>query len=117
MPKLHSKDADGIAALIADGKPFATNAEFSGRPGPLGFMETGYLPAEWHATAKGSADYVVFSYGTPIAWREPGIGWVRPLVKYSVSTGRHQDTIDAAIGKIAPEHVEDIAYEGARVRA
>jgi len=38
----------------------------------------------------GTICYVVFSYDTPIAWFVIGQGWVRPDVRYSVTTGKHQ---------------------------
>jgi hypothetical protein len=38
----------------------------------------------------GTICYVVFSYDTPIAWYVVDHGWVRPPVKYSVTTSRHQ---------------------------
>ena len=37
-----------------------------------------------------SAEYVVYSYQTPIAWWTSRNGWVRPPVKYSRTTSRHQ---------------------------
>lgn len=55
----------------------------------------GYLPPE-HRVALGQAwdkagrgVYIVWSYGTPIAWHD-GERWTRPDVKYSVTTSRHQ---------------------------
>lgn len=43
-------------------------------------------------------DYVVFSYGTPIAYRTAQYGkWVVPDAKYSVTTSKHQTTIRQAI--------------------
>ena len=59
---------------------------------------TGYLPAdyrdelltEWDG---GLVDYVVYSYGTPIAWHNIREGWNIPPVKYSRTTSRHQSTV------------------------
>ena len=42
-----------------------------------------------HALAVENADYVVYSYATPIAWHVSG-SWVVPLEKFSVTTTRHQ---------------------------
>ena len=57
--------------------------------------QTGYLPPE-HRAALGEAWeragrglYIVWSYGTPIAWHD-GEQWTRPDVKYSPTTSRHQ---------------------------
>jgi hypothetical protein len=41
-------------------------------------------------------DYVVFSYGTPIAWHSRN-GWTTPDVRYSVSTSKHQGRIFTAV--------------------
>lgn len=35
-------------------------------------------------------DYVIFSYGTPIAWHLLNGDWVKPNVKYSPTTSKHQ---------------------------
>jgi len=58
-------------------------------------VELGHLPARLHASAR-SAVYVVYSYGTPIAWvtenedgREPYTYHV-PDVGYSPTTGQQQ---------------------------
>lgn len=66
-------------------------------------VELGYLPPRLHASAR-SAVYVVYSYGTPIAWvtenedersRDPYVYHV-PDVGYSPTTGRHQtDCVEA----------------------
>lgn len=53
------------------------------------WIGTGWLPRE-HRAAVLAADYVVYSYATPIAWHVPGEGWTVPDVKYSVTTSRHQ---------------------------
>jgi hypothetical protein len=41
-------------------------------------------------------DYIVYSYGTPIAWHHAG-GWSLPAIKYSVSTSKHQSLVRRAI--------------------
>lgn len=72
----------------------------SGHSGPA--VSLGYLPARLHASAR-SAVYVVYSYGTPIAWvtenddehGEPYTYHI-PDVGYSLTTGQHQyDCLDA----------------------
>lgn len=42
------------------------------------------------------ADYVVYSYSTPIAWHTPE-GWVMPDVKYSPTTTTHQGKVSVAL--------------------
>lgn len=55
----------------------------------------GELPEEFHASVR-YADYVVYSYDTPIAWRSGG-KWVQPYIKYSPTTTRHQGRIEVAL--------------------
>lgn len=62
---------------------------------------TGHLPAEYSDSAR-SADYVVYSYDTPIAWHVPGEGWTIPDHKYSVTTSAHQGKVRTCI----PEYAE-----------
>ena len=52
---------------------------------------TGYLPSRYHESVIG-APYVVFSYGTPIAWFKSG-EWFIPPVTYSVTTSKHQSSL------------------------
>jgi len=59
---------------------------------------TGYLPAEYRdelltGWESGTVDYVVYSYGTPIAWHSVNDGWNIPPIKYSRTTSRHQSTV------------------------
>ena len=59
-----------------------------------GYVSTGYLPPKVVRVLRerargGNVDMVIFSYATPIAWRDNGV-WVRPLVSYSATTGKHQ---------------------------
>jgi hypothetical protein len=53
------------------------------------------LPSEWHADYHRTADhpdsFVVYSWGTPVAWVGADDEWVIPSVKYSVSTNRTQN--------------------------
>jgi len=57
----------------------------------------GRLPEEYWESA-GHASYMVWSYGTPIAWLDHYSNeWVRPDVKYSVTTSKHQSKIFTAI--------------------
>lgn len=41
-------------------------------------------------------DYIVYSYGTPIAWHGK-FGWSLPAIKYSQTTSRHQSIVRSAI--------------------
>jgi hypothetical protein len=59
------------------------------------WIGTGHLPREYRGAVL-AADYVVFSYATPIGWHVPGQGWTVPDVKYSVTTSRHQGQVRRA---------------------
>lgn len=67
---------------------------WSGHSGPA--VTFGHLPRKYHASAR-EAVYVVYSYGTPIAWAvevqhgENPYTYVVPDVGYSPTTGQHQD--------------------------
>jgi hypothetical protein len=80
-----------------------------GEATPHGAGELGRLPAEYHASAR-RADYVVWSYATPIAWHVPASdhlmpegstayagGWIMPDQSYSVTTGKQQGRIRTAL--------------------
>jgi len=45
------------------------------------------------------ADYIILSYGTPIAWHRTD-GWFIPDETYSATTSKHQSYIRAAINEI-----------------
>lgn len=57
---------------------------------------TGRLPNALRTELRAAFDrhrqalYVVWSYGTPIAWAAPGEPLTVPAVRYSVTTSRHQ---------------------------
>lgn len=82
--------------LIERRRDFKTHSDnFRGethKPGDYVF--TGRLSGK-HSETLSQADYIVFSYATPIAWHLPD-GWVVPPVTYSVSTARHQSIARAA---------------------
>lgn len=43
------------------------------------------------------AQYVVYSYDTPIAWRTKTGAWVRNVTRYSATTSGHQTKVFSAI--------------------
>lgn len=91
-------------ALIAARQPFTTHGALSGAtPGAtLSHWDLGRLPRD-HANAimidylSGQLDYIVYSYGTPIAWHRADTGWTVPDVRYSVTTSRHQGVVRQAV--------------------
>lgn len=61
-----------------------------------GCRSYGELPHEYHYSVS-HADYVIYSYDTPIAWHDANNEWVVPEVNYSVTTSRHQGRIITAL--------------------
>lgn len=55
----------------------------------------GMLPSDYLDDLRG-AEYVVYSYGTPIAWYKQG-DWTIPALKYSVTTSKHQNYVRRAV--------------------
>lgn len=47
-----------------------------------------------------NARYVIYSYGTPIAWRDRRGEWTVPDVRYSVTTSKHQGKVRAALSNV-----------------
>ncbi|HYJ33758.1 MAG TPA: hypothetical protein VE326_11110 [Candidatus Binatia bacterium] len=64
-----------------------------------------YLTGEGRNAAPHAPMYVVFSYGTPIAWVTIAGSVVIPDVRYSATTSRHQKLAREALSTIAPEHL------------
>jgi hypothetical protein len=74
------------------------NGTLYGRNTPEGGWRWGRLDYDLRDSVK-RADYVIWSYSTPIAWRTDG-EWHAPEVKYSVTTSRHQGRIFTAISQL-----------------
>ena len=89
------------AGLIAARQPFTTSGSLRGGP-PGHWPEHGRLPAD-HGSAlmdsvvAGAVEYIVYSYGTPIAWHRTDTGWTVPDVRYSATTSRHQGAVRQAV--------------------
>jgi hypothetical protein len=59
---------------------------------------TGYLSDVYVAQLhRDQPSYIIYSYGTPIAWWSTATGWFIPEHKYSVSTSKHQTYVRRAI--------------------
>lgn len=60
-------------------------------------IATGRLPSDVVSQLElDEPTYVVYSYGTPIAWHGK-FGWYLPAIKYSQTTSRHQSIVRSAI--------------------
>lgn len=91
---------------IKDRRPFRDASALRGESS--GTYHTGRLDQR-HADqynehrGRGCMDFVIYSYGTPIAWHlqdDPVMGtcWIFPSAKYSVTTSRHQSEVLGIIG-------------------
>jgi hypothetical protein len=59
--------------------------------------ETGRLTPDYEQQLRlDQPDYIVYSYGTPIAWHSNS-GWFMPNCKYSVTTSKHQNYVRRAV--------------------
>lgn len=88
--------AIAFATRMRYAEDFDTSGALKGRAGRA--QSFGQLPRVYWDTAE-LADYVVYSYATPIAFHAQGV-WHIPDVKYSVTTSKHQSKIRAAIDLI-----------------
>lgn len=83
------------AKLITGGEAFrAGSGTISGAPHTPGApLDTGRLDNPAEAAEVRGAEYVIRSYGTPIAWRSPGRpadqAWTYTAERYSRTTSRH----------------------------
>jgi hypothetical protein len=87
-------------------EPFQTYGNLRGEP--CSFVALGRLPEPYESVLRerasaGFVDYVVYSYGTPIAWHDVNRGWVMPAVKYSVTTSKAQSRIAPAVEALNEE--------------
>ena len=97
-----TRDAHDIARALRNGEPFATSGALKGIANPW-WVESGRMRESDRAemySARDSIgiDYVIYSYGTPIAYRTADGNWTIPDAKYSVTTSKHQSTIRYAVG-------------------
>lgn len=93
------------ADLIAKRQPFTTSGALRASVPTNSTTSTwdcGRLPSD-HVNqlagdlSTGRVDYIVHSYGTPIAWHRTDSGWTVPDVRYSATTSRHQGEVRRAV--------------------
>ena len=98
MPALNQRDA---VHYIATRQQFKASA-LSGSSFKKYTVDAGRLNAEEYAKLNEATQgeewvYVVFSYGTPIAWHIDGGEWYVVSQKFSVTTSKHQNLVRRAI--------------------
>lgn len=99
MKQMNQRDA---IHYIATGQEFkasalsGVNVNTSGLQGAYGRLD----PEEFarFKAVETQVDYVVYSYGTPIAWRTAE-GWYVVEQKFSVTTSKHQNYVRRAIAE------------------
>ena len=101
-----TRDANAIARAIKNGEDFTTGGALKGVANPS-WVHTGRMNAADSAVLYAThdiveIDYVVYSYGTPIAYRTAAGEWTIPSAKYSVTTSKHQGTTRYAISLARP---------------
>lgn len=99
-----------IHKAIAQGQPFKTGGAFKATTGPA--WHWGRLDYDYRESVK-QADYVVWSYSTPIAWHKPGDRggyWVMPEDKYSATTTHHQNITRGAL-VLADVRTPEVEYD------
>lgn len=64
---------------------------------PMGRLPQPYQGELQLQAIKGNVRFVIFSYGTPIAWVLYSGTWTVPDVRYSVTTSHHQGIVRTAI--------------------
>ena len=98
-----TRNASTIAHAIRQGEDFTTSGALKGVSDPY-WIESGRMSVAdsnaMRAAQNVGIDYVVYSYGTPIAYRYGAGKWRVPGAKYSVTTSKHQSTIRYALGSV-----------------
>lgn len=94
---LRHADADWTAVLSRRDDFQASNL-YGRRKAPGYGRASGRLPEGEYDAMLRMADYIIFSYATPIAWHSSRDGlWFVPDISYSMSTTRQQNKIRRAI--------------------
>ena len=99
-----TRNAATIARALRNSENFATSGALKGVADPY-WIESGRMRPDdtdvmYSVRDAVGIDYVVFSYGTPIAYRTKSGEWVAPPTKYSVTTSKHQGIVQYALSMI-----------------
>lgn len=86
--------------LIASRSQIVTGGAFSGGPvTPGASIDRGQL-SDSYWPCLSHADYIIWSFETPIAWHTTDSVWHQPHERYSVTTLRHQSQCAVAIAEL-----------------
>jgi hypothetical protein len=100
MKQMNQRDAIHYIATRQEFKASAlsgVNANTSGLQGAYGRLD--YEEFAKFKNVETQVDYVVYSYGTPIAWHTQAYGWYVVEQKFSVTTSKHQNYVRRAIAE------------------
>ena len=100
MKQMNQRDAIHFIATRQEFKASAlsgVNANTGGLQGAYGRLDNEEF-ARFKAVEI-QVDYVVYSYGTPIAWHTEGNGWYVVAQKFSVTTSKHQTYVRRAVAE------------------
>jgi hypothetical protein len=97
MPALNQRDAIHYIATRQEFKASALSGAYKDYT-----PSEGRLNREEYALLESAMEgvkfaYVVYSYGTPIAWHTDGQGWYIVEQKFSVTTSKHSNYVRRAI--------------------
>lgn len=98
---------------LRDSTPFKTNGALHGI---TEFKGTGRLEYSDALTilnlqTDNNLAYVVYSYATPIAWRDREGNWTMPKNSYSKTTSKHQGKIAPALTWLNIQTLSDTSHE------
>jgi len=78
---------------IAERRDFTASALTGRSVAPAAWGRLIGLDCQMYRSAQTRIDYVVLSYGTPIAWHLPDYGWHLIEYRFSHTTSRHQSLL------------------------
>ena len=82
---------------IAARQPFVASSLAGRIDAPHGWGRLIGSDCQMYRSAQTRIDYVVLSYGTPIAWHLPDYGWHIVDYRFSHTTSRHQSKVRQAV--------------------
>ena len=97
MPALNQKDAEHYIATRQEFKASALSGAFKDYTPSEGRLNREEYEILESAMNESKIAFVVFSYGTPIAWHTDARGWYIVAQKFSVTTSKHQNLTRRAI--------------------
>jgi hypothetical protein len=97
MKQLNQRDAIHYIATRDEFKASALSGNFKDYTPSEGRLNREEYALLESAMNESRIAYVVFSYGTPIAWHTDARGWYVVAQKFSVTTSKHQNLTRNAI--------------------